>query len=106
MRERKMYALGVIASLALDALLGFAQTASPAPNLPNANQLDQQVQELQKAGRYSEAIPLAIQLLDLREKTAGGEHSEITKRINDLGQLYAEMGDYAKAEPLFQRALK
>src|SRR5206468_4710466 len=67
---------------------------------------DRHVQELFKAGRYSEAIPLAIQSLQLCEKALGPEHPKTATDLNNLGYLYATTGDYAKAEPLYQRALK
>jgi hypothetical protein len=83
MRERKIYALGVITVLAIGRLSGSAQTPSP-PNLPDANRLERQVQELQRAGKYSEAIPLAIELVDHREKARGPEHTDTATSPNNL----------------------
>ena len=39
-------------------------------------------------------------------KRFGPEHPDTATSLNNLAQLYADMGDYAKAEPLYQRALK
>ena len=39
-------------------------------------------------------------------KNDGPDHPETADSLNDLASLYAEMGDYAKALPLYQRALK
>jgi len=103
-RERKVCALAAIVFLAVGGLS--AGAPSPAPHLSEADKLDQQVQELAKAGKYSEAIPLAIQSLHLREKALGPEHPDTALSLNNLGYLYATMGDYAKAEPLYQRALQ
>jgi Tetratricopeptide repeat len=34
----------------------------------------------------------------------GSEHPSIAGSLNNLAALYREMGDYAKAEPLYERA--
>jgi tetratricopeptide (TPR) repeat protein len=34
------------------------------------------------------------------------KHLETAKSLNNLAELYQVMGDYAKAEPLFQQALE
>ena len=43
--------------------------------------------------------------LAIREKALGPEHPETANSLNNLAVLYKAMGDYAKAEPLYQRAL-
>src|SRR6266403_5288640 len=73
-RERKVWALAAIVFLAVGGLL--AGPPSPAPNLSEADRLDRQVQELLKAGKYSEAIPLATQSLQHREKVLGPENRD------------------------------
>jgi CHAT domain-containing protein/Tfp pilus assembly protein PilF len=82
-----------------------AATPSPA-RFSEADKLDHQIQDLVKAGKYSEAIPLATQSLHLREKALGPEDPATATSLNNLGYLYATIGDYAKAEPLYQRALR
>ena len=104
MRERKICAFALMSLLSLSALS--APAPSPTPHLSEADKLDKQVQELFKAGKYSEAIPLATQSLHLRERTLGPTHPITATALNNLGYLYAAMRDYAKAEPLYQRALK
>ena len=103
-RERKVWAFATIVFLAVGGLS--AGAPSPAPNLSEADKFDQQVQALFKAGKYSEAIPPATQLLHLREKALGPEHRDTATSLNNLASLYGRTGDYARAEPLFQRALK
>jgi CHAT domain-containing protein len=39
------------------------------------------------------------------EKSLGPEHPSFATALNSLAELYYDKGDYAKAEPLFQRAL-
>ena len=42
----------------------------------------------------------------INEKALGPEHPATAESLNNLAMLHLRMGDYAKAEPLFQRALK
>ncbi len=92
------------------SLLSLSASSAPAPSVasqvPEADKLKQQINELYRAGKYSEAIPIARRLLELREKTLGQEHPNTATSLNNLALLYKAMGDYAKAEPLYQRALK
>jgi tetratricopeptide (TPR) repeat protein len=104
MRESKIRHLAAICFFAVTVSLVCAP--SPAPHLSEADKLDRRVEELFKAGKYSEAIPLATQSLHLREKALGPEHPSTATRVNNLAVLYEQKGDYAKAEPLLQRALK
>ncbi len=41
----------------------------------------------------------------IREKALGPEHPDTAGSLNNLAVLYRAMGDYAKAEPLYRRAL-
>jgi CHAT domain-containing protein/Tfp pilus assembly protein PilF len=104
MREGEIFAFALISILAFSGLS--AGAPSPAPNLSEADKLDQRVEELFKAGKYSEAIPLATQSVHLWEKALGPEHPSAAQSLSNLGGLYEKIGDYAKAEPLFKRALK
>ncbi|WP_437312110.1 tetratricopeptide repeat protein [Sorangium sp. So ce388] len=61
--------------------------------------------ELEQAGRYDEAIPLARRALELREKALGPEHPGVAINLNSLAGLLQTKGDYAAAEPLYRRAL-
>jgi tetratricopeptide (TPR) repeat protein len=68
--------------------------------------LNKQVIELYQAGKFSEAIPIAQEFLELCEKAVGPNHPGTAYALNNLATLYYSMGDYAKAEPLAQRALQ
>jgi len=48
------------------------------------------------------AEPLYQRALKIKEKASGPDHPDTGAALNTLGQLYLSMGDYAKAEPLFQ----
>src|SRR5205085_3195497 len=63
------------------------------------------INELGKAGKYSEAIPLAQKLLADMEKTYGPVHRDVAAALNNLGQLYGSTGRDTEAEPLYKRAL-
>ena len=61
--------------------------------------------ELQRGGKYTEAIPLAERALAIWEKALGPEHPLFATSLNNLANLYREKGDYVRAEPLHLRAL-
>jgi len=105
MPGQKNYASAAMGIVALVSLVTFAGASSPSPD-PDAETLGSQVDQLERAGRYSEAVPLATKLLDRCEELMGEEHPATAVILDKLGRLYDAAGDYAKAEPLFQRALK
>ena len=76
-----------------------------AQSIFEANDLNQQVIQLYKQGRYSEAIPLAQRTLTIREKSLGPDHPDVAVSLNNLAELYRAQGRYADAEPLHKRAL-
>ncbi|WP_437841994.1 tetratricopeptide repeat protein [Sorangium sp. So ce1153] len=73
--------------------------------LEEAEQLNRRVVELEQAGRYDEAIPLARRALGLRERALGSEHPHVAQSLNNLAWLLQTKGDYAAAEPLYRRAM-
>ncbi|WP_437542210.1 CHAT domain-containing tetratricopeptide repeat protein [Sorangium sp. So ce367] len=81
-----------------------AATAARRP-LEEAERLNRRVAELEQAGRYDEAIPLARRALALRERALGPEHPGVAQSLAGLALLLQEKGDYAAAEPLYRRAL-
>ena len=88
------YALWVASGLAVEA-----EDAS------KVDSLNRHVVDLHRAGKYQEAILIARQVLEIRERINGPEHPDTATGFNNLAVLYKAMGDYAKAEPLYQRAL-
>ena len=95
-------AVFLILHCALWVAPGFAAKPEEASK---ADSLNKQVIELYHTGKYQEAILIARQLLEIREKTNGPEHPDTAISLNDLAELYKAMGDYAKAEPFYNRAL-
>jgi tetratricopeptide (TPR) repeat protein len=97
--------------LNLGTIVVFAATLFGNPAIVSAqqtdvlNKLNKKLTELYNARRYADAIPIAQQLLAIREKALGPEHPEAATSRRYLAVLYANQGRYADAEPLLQRAL-
>lgn len=68
--------------------------------------LNDQVGELYQQGKYSEAIPIAKQCLDLATETFGPDALETTTPLNILSYLYQMQGNFEDAESLLVHALK
>lgn len=86
-------------------LAGPCLVVAQADDLETAEALEQKVENLYREGRYTEAIPIAKQVVDIREKALGPDHPDVASGLNNLATLYKSSGDYAKAEPLHQRSL-
>ena len=50
--------------------------------------LSARVTELYRAGKYSEAIPLAQRALAILEKTRGPNHLDVARALNNLAAVY------------------
>ena len=59
--------------------------------------------QLTRAGKYAEALPLAQAMVAQLEK--GPPNRDLAGAINNLAQVYSDMGRDAEAEPLYKRAL-
>ena len=73
-----------------------------------ANKLDQliaQFSELQKAGKYSEAISVAEEILTIQQTRPDANQASLATWLNNVGELYRRQGRFSDAEPLLQRAL-
>ncbi|QLE57421.1 CHAT domain-containing protein [Nostoc sp. TCL26-01] len=57
-------------------------------------------------GRYSQAKPLYLQVLDIRKNLFGVEHPDVAQSLNNLAALYYAQGNYTTAEKLFLEALE
>jgi tetratricopeptide (TPR) repeat protein len=67
--------------------------------------LNWRIIELDRAGKYSEAIPLAEKSLKLTRDQKGNDHLETSMRMNSLASLYDKQGRYIEAEPLYKRSI-
>ena len=68
-------------------------------------ELNAQVVQFYKQGKFAEAIPPAQASLRVAEATFGAEHPNVATSLNNLCQLYVVQGRFAEAEPLSKRAL-
>ena len=67
--------------------------------------LSAKINELSRAGKYAEAVPLAQGQLEALEKKYGPTHRDVAAALNNLAQLYGSQGRDAEAEPLLRRAI-
>ena len=70
-----------------------------------ALKLNNQGMSFLNAGRYSEAEPLLLEALEIRERVHGGAHQDVARSLNNLASLYWEQGLYGQAEELHLRSL-
>ena len=96
---------GHIVPAALLCLVLFVSCPGLAQDLDEAAALNQQVTQLYKQGRFSEALPLAQRALAIREKALGPDHPGVAESLNNLAVLYQGQGRYVDAEPLYKRSL-
>ena len=64
-----------------------------------------QVEDLNRQGRYAEAIPVAEQIVAINEKALGTDHPDIVGSLSWLAFLYQNDGDDKKAESIYRRAI-
>jgi tetratricopeptide (TPR) repeat protein len=104
-REQKMNVLATIGMVSLISV-AFLAEQSPASEIADLETLDRQVNQLEREGRYFEAVPLATKLLDRCKELMGAEHPATAVILDRLARLHDAGGEYTKAEALFLRALK
>src|ERR1700738_3177764 len=83
----------------------FASPASLAEDEdPNALRL--QLNQLIGQGKYQEAIPVAERAVEVAKHSLGADHPKTADALNYLGFIFQKIGNYAKAEPPYQEALR
>ena len=70
----------IVSAVLICFVLSAAHPAS-AQGLDEATALNQQVIQLDKQGRFSEAIPLAWRALTIQEKALGPEHPNVARAL-------------------------
>lgn len=101
MKSRNRLALAMWLALIASACLS-------APSSAQRNEtaaLSAKITELSRAGKYSEAIPLAQRQLEDLEKTRGPFDRDVAASLNNLALLYGNQGRDSEAEPLYKRAI-
>src|SRR5438874_10446121 len=67
--------------------------------------LSARITEFSRAGKYSEALPLAQGQLQTLEKKYGPVHRDVAGALNNLAEIYGHQGNDVDAEPLLKRAI-
>jgi CHAT domain-containing protein/Tfp pilus assembly protein PilF len=93
----------LISAVVALALVGGFVASSIAQT--NKAELQSQFTALYEAGKYTEAIPLAQQVLAIDEASLGPNDPSVADSLNNLAVLYLHQGRYSDAEPLLKRAL-
>lgn len=104
----KKYSFEIIVSLLITAIIAiyFAFPPIGQAQVETADSLNKKVMSLYHAGKYKAAFPIAMRVLNLREKTLGSDHHEVAVALQTLAGLYEAVGDYKNAAPFDKRALK
>jgi len=55
-------------------------------------------------GRYGDAEPLYLQVLELRKRLLGDSHPDVAQSLNNLALLYDSQGRYTESESLLLHA--
>ncbi|MBD2606320.1 tetratricopeptide repeat protein [Scytonema hofmannii FACHB-248] len=67
--------------------------------------LNQRVVELYESGKYTQAVILATQALELARSSYGNEHPDVFTSLNNLALISQAQGRYEEAESLYEQAL-
>src|SRR5262249_7220821 len=86
------------------ALATSAFVATPAM-AQNVSAQTAKIIELNRAGKFQEALTLAQKTLADAEKAHGPVHRDVAAALNNLGQVYGSLGQDSEAEPLYKRSL-
>ncbi|GEM_PF-6947053 len=92
------------AGLLLASVSCFALAADKSPDQA-IKSLEARIVELNGAGRYADAVPLAKQVLDLRQKKSGTQDQDYASALNNLAILYKALGRYEDAQPVLEQSL-
>jgi tetratricopeptide (TPR) repeat protein len=76
-----------------------------ARELAKAEENLAKIAELDKQGKYAEAIPLAEAAVKTQQRLLGESNAKLAERLLWLGYLLRVQGDYARAEPPLRQAL-
>lgn len=103
---RGALALSTELPLSPQGCLALTSKGQAAPGLPtDAQEMRQQIAELEKAGRFVEAAARSENIVALKSSLLGSYHPETAASISNLAGLYLRQGRYAKAEYLYQQSL-
>jgi tetratricopeptide (TPR) repeat protein len=104
MNRRSEYWRSLIAFFLAASWLS-ARAAPEEAAIQRAAGLDDRVQQLYEGGSFQQALPLALDTLNIRESLLGPEHPDTAASLDQLARLHTATAAFAKAEPLYQRAI-
>jgi tetratricopeptide (TPR) repeat protein len=95
-----------VVSLAQSAMKPLNKAEMRELRIYEAKELTRRALELGQAGKNAEAVPLAEQALERREKALPPDHADLSASVVMLGVLYQRVGRYGEAETLLKRGLE
>ena len=95
----------LVFSLCLALLASTSLSAPSYAQKGDTAALSAKINELGRAGKYTEAVALAQGQLESLEKKYGPSHRDVGAALNNLAQLYGSQGRDAEAEPMFKRSI-
>src|SRR5205823_352841 len=101
----RAFRFGLVALLALAVSIAGLANAACAQSADELSALNAQVDQLYRAGKSNEAIPIAQQALALAERLNGPDHPTVAIALGNLAVLNQSQGRYAEAEPLYKRGV-
>ena len=67
--------------------------------------VNQKVEDLVQQGNSERSVIAAQKAIEIAEENVGPDHPYVAISLNNLALLYSNEGEYAKAEPLYNRSL-
>src|SRR6266849_943729 len=86
-------------------VLVLALAAPVAAQESRWKELNAQVLDYLRQGKYTEGTPVAQEAVRVAEATFGPAHDNVAIALNNLAALYKAQGKYAEAEPLYRRSM-
>jgi CHAT domain-containing protein len=80
-------------------------TAPHAQPVDTTSALQRKLRELQSSGQFTDALPLAMRLVDLAKVRSGEASAEYADALEALGETYLFQSLYPEAEPIYRRVL-
>jgi CHAT domain-containing protein len=103
--------LGQLLCLCLCLLATHSVLAAPsafprAPQQPSWAELNNQVSELLRQGKYKEALPVAMDALQVAKGTYSPDHPNLATALDAAGAVFYHLGNYKNSEELYKLALE
>ena len=103
--NRRTTPWGSLVALFLAACWLPAHAAPDDAAIQRVSALNDQIQQLYDQRLFQQALPLAQEVLDIRERALGPTHLDVAEALDQLAALHTAIDAQAKAESLYQRAL-